>query len=179
MGMAGSWAAPSRPRASLEGDGGGEASVTIRVHPEWAPIGAEHFRDLVERGWYDGARVFRVVPGYVAQFGLPAEARPPAPSIEDDPVRVPNRRGTLAFATAGPNTRADQLFINLKDNLPLDGRGFSPFGEVVGDGMQVVDGFYSGYGEEPDQERITKLGNLYLNKQFPKLSFISRAVVTD
>lgn len=161
----------------LGGDAPSDASITVKVHPEWAPRGSAQFKKLVEQGWFDDAGVFRVVPGFVAQFGLPAKAQPELVNIKDDPVKVSNKRGTLVFATAGPNTRTSQLFINYKDNTFLDGQGFSPFGEVLGNGMEVVEKFYAGYGERPDQGQITKKGNEYLDAKFPKLTKIKKATV--
>lgn len=162
---------------ALGGDKPTDASFTVKIHPEWSPIGAAQFKKLVEQGWYDDAGVFRVVPGFVAQFGLPAKPQPKLPAIKDDPVQVSNKRGYLVFATAGPNTRTSQLFINYKDNGFLDRQGFSPFGEVLGDGMAVVEKFYSGYGEKPNQGAITSQGNEYLDKQFPKLTKIKKITV--
>lgn len=159
---------------ALGGDSPKEASFTIRVHPEWAPIGAAQFAKLVDQGWYDDCGVFRVVPGFVAQFGLPAKAQPKLNNIKDDQVKETNSRGKLVFATAGPNTRTSQLFINYKDNSFLDGQGFAPFAEVVGDGMKVVDAFYSGYGEKPNQGAITGQGNAYLDPNFPKMTKIKK-----
>lgn len=157
----------------------------VRVVPEWAPLGAARFRDLVERRFYDGARFFRVLPGFVAQFGIAGD---PAVSkqwdkteIKDDPVKQSNLRGKVTFATAGANTRTTQVFVNFNDkNARLDSMGFSPFGEVV-EGMSVVEALYSGYGEGapngkgPDQDRIEKEGNAYLERDFPKLDFIKTA----
>ncbi|CAE8742756.1 unnamed protein product [Polarella glacialis] len=162
---------------NLGGTAPTEASFTVRVHPEWAPRGAAQFKKLVESGWFDDAGVFRVVPGFVAQFGLPAKPQPTLPNIPDDPVKVSNKRGYLVFATAGPNTRTSQLFINYKDNGFLDKQGFSPFGEILGDGMAVAEKFYAGYGERPNQGSITSQGNAYLDKQFPMTTKILKAAV--
>ncbi len=146
----------------------------VEVHPEWAPIGTQRFRELIEAGYYDGARFFRVVPNFVVQFGIaanPAMTKKWDVRIEDDPVRQTNRRGSLAFATMGPNTRTAQIFINLRSNQSLDSQGFAPFAIVV-EGMDVVDSLYAGYGEAPNQAMITKLGNSYLSKNFPNLDYI-------
>jgi peptidyl-prolyl cis-trans isomerase A (cyclophilin A) len=155
------------------------------VLPDWAPLGAARFRALVESGFYDGARFFRVLPGFVAQVGIngdPAVTRKWDKSeIQDDPVRQSNTRGRVTFATGGPNTRTTQIFFNYSDkNARLDSKGFSPFGEVV-EGMDVLERLYSGYGEGapqgkgPDQDRIEKEGNAYLERDFPKLDYIRTA----
>jgi peptidyl-prolyl cis-trans isomerase A (cyclophilin A) len=160
-------------------------AFVVRVVPEWAPLGAARFRTLVESGFYDGARFFRVLPGFVAQFGIngdPAVTRKWDKSeIKDDPVKQSNTRGRITFATAGPDTRTTQVFINYSDkNSRLDAKGFSPFGDVV-EGLEVVDKLYAGYGEGapqgkgPDQDRIEKEGNGYLQRDFPKLDFIESA----
>jgi peptidyl-prolyl cis-trans isomerase A (cyclophilin A) len=151
--------------------------ITVEVHRDWAPIGADRFQQLVKDGFYDGARFFRVVPNFVVQFGLaadPAKTKKWDKPIKDDPVKRTNSRGSIVFATAGPGTRTTQLFINLRSNQFLDEQGFSPFGQVV-EGMDVVDQIYAGYGEQPDQQAITNRGNAYLNAQFPKLDFIKSA----
>jgi peptidyl-prolyl cis-trans isomerase A (cyclophilin A) len=144
----------------------------------WAPKGADRFYDLVQDHFFDGAKFFRVVPGFVVQFGLNADPKRNErwldQRIADDPVSHSNLRGTLTFATEGPNTRAHQLFINLVDNARLDRMGFSPIGRVV-DGMAVVDSLYSEYGEAPDQHMIQTLGNSYLERMFPKLDYIKTA----
>ena len=155
-----------------------KGDVVVRVVRAWAPLGADRFRELVASGFYDGARFFRVVPNFVVQFGIAGD---PAltkkwdkTEIQDDPVTQSNTRGRLTFATSGPNTRTNQLFINLKDNVRLDKMGFSAFGEVV-EGMTVVEELYSGDREKPDQDRIEKEGNAYLLREFPKLDFITTA----
>ncbi len=161
-----------------------EGEFTIEVYRAWAPLGADRFYNLVRAGFYDGNRFFRVVPGFVAQFGLhgdPAvndawEAHP----IPDDPIRHSNRRGTLAFAMKGPGTRTTQVFLNYRDNEMLDFSGFAPIGRVV-DGMMIVDRLYGGYGETaptgrgPDEVRLRLEGESYMRHEWPELDMILRA----
>ena len=154
--------------------------VRIQVTRSSAPLGADRFYALIKNGFYDGCRFFRVVPGFVVQFGLNGD---PAinkvwreQQIRDDPVVRTNRRGTVTFATAGANTRTTQLFINLGANAFLDSQGFAPFGDVV-EGMDVVESIYAGYGQEPDQGLITSQGNEYLEGQFPRLDYIETAAI--
>jgi peptidyl-prolyl cis-trans isomerase A (cyclophilin A) len=159
-----------------------QGDILLRVERSWAPLGVERFRALVEGGYYDGAKFFRVVPGFVVQFGLAADPKAPSAvetgSLKDDPVTQSNTRGRLTFATAGPNTRTTQLFINLGANTFLDKQGFAPFAEVV-EGMDVVDKLFSGYGERPDQGQIRNHGNKYLDASFPKLDSITKASVIE
>ena len=163
-----------------------KGDFVVEVTRAWSPRGADRFYNLVIYHFFDGAAFFRVLPGFVAQFGI--SPRPDVAhvwedaKISDDPVTQTNARGTLTFATAGPNTRTTQLFINLADNTNLDSMGFSPFGKVVS-GMDVVDKFYSEYGEGapngngPDQGRIQHEGKAYLEKSFPLLDTIKIAVI--
>lgn len=152
----------------------------VEVHRDWAPLGADRFYNLVNNGFFDDARFFRVIEGFVAQFGLNGDPRVSAAwseaRLEDDPVAESNRRGTITFATAGENSRTTQVFINFKDNSRLDGMGFAPFGEVVS-GMEVVDQLYSGYGDGVAQNRIVAEGNEYLKKEFPDLDYVVEATV--
>ena len=133
-------------------DGGDSGTFTVRTRPDWAPKGVQRFEALTENKFWDGCRVFRVLPGFIAQFGIngdpQVQSKWRSSSLSDDPVKVTNSRGTVVFATAGPNTRTTQLFINTnpKGNGFLDKQGFSPIGEVV-EGMDVVDKLYAGYGE--------------------------------
>jgi cyclophilin family peptidyl-prolyl cis-trans isomerase len=160
----------------------------IEVHRDWAPQGADRFYNLVKNGFFDNARFFRVIEGFMVQFGINGDPKIAAvwrdADIKDDPVKQSNERGTITFATAGPNTRTTQVFINFGDNAPLDGQGFSPFGKVVS-GMEVVDSLYGGYGEGapngngPDQGRIQSQGNAYLEQDFPKLDFIKTATIAE
>lgn len=157
-----------------------KGDVIIQVTRAWAPIGADRFYNLVRGGFYKDAAFFRVVPNFVAQFGIPA--RPEVAAVwdhaylVDDRVTQSNKRGTLTFATAGPNTRTTQIFINFGDNVRLDTQGFAAFGQVI-EGMELVDKFFAGYGESPDQGRITAQGKAYLDKSFPNLDRIVNAVV--
>ena len=161
----------------------GEQSFTVLVHEEWAPIGAARFKEAVLDGFYDDTRFFRVIPSFMVQFGLSGD---PATSskwrsmtIKDEPVKVSNKPGYITFAKTGaPNSRTTQLFINYVDNARLDGMGFAPFGEVEGDGMDVVKQIYN-CGEKPNQGSIQSQGNSYLDKSFPELSKIVKATLID
>ena len=157
-----------------------KGDVIIQVNRAWAPLGADRFYNLVRNGFYKDAAFFRVLPRFVAQFGIPARPELAAAwdhaYIVDDRVTQSNKRGTLTFATAGPNTRTTQIFINFSDNAALDGQGFAPFATVI-EGMDLVDKFFSGYGESPDQGRITAFGKAYLDKSFPNLDRIVTAMV--
>jgi peptidyl-prolyl cis-trans isomerase A (cyclophilin A) len=157
-----------------------KGDVVIEVHRGWAPLGVDRFYNLIRGGFYKDAAFFRVIPGFVAQFGIPARPDVGAvwenAKIPDDRVLESNKRGTLTFATAGPNTRTTQIFINFRDNTPLDGQGFAPFGQVV-EGMEIVDKFFSGYGESPRQDLITSQGKPYLDKNFPNLDRIVSATI--
>lgn len=155
----------------------------LKVHRDWSPRGADRLYWLVRHRFYDGVRFFRVVPGFVVQFGISPDTAVSrnwkSRRIADDSVTRSNVRGTLTFATAGPNTRTVQLFINIADNARLDARGFSPLAQVV-DGMPVVDALYSGYGEGaprgkgPEQGRMEKEGDAYIARDFPLLDRIIR-----
>lgn len=161
-------------------------AFTARFRRSMAPRGADRAWHAVQARYYDGVRFYRVIPGFMAQFGFhgdPAvnsawEALP----FRDDPVTTSNRRGTVSFATRGPHTRTTQLFVNMRDNANLDALGFAPVGQVL-DGMGVVDSLFSGYGDGaprgrgPDQDRIAARGNAYLAREFPKLDWIDSARV--
>ena len=157
---------------------------TVTVNRAWAPIGADRFYNLVRHHFYDNASFFRVVPGFVVQFGIsaypPVSAAWENANVEDEPVIQSNKRGYLTYAkTSMPNTRSTQIFINLKDNAGLDRQGFSPFGVVDGKGMNVVDMLYDQYTESsgPDQDKISKLGKAYLDQGWPKLDSIKTATL--
>lgn len=171
--------APDSFRVAFETTRG---NFVVQVDRAWAPIGTDRFYRLVTTHFFDGARFFRVVPGFVAQFGLAADPKNDLvwddKRLPDDSVRHSNLRGTLTFANQGPDTRTYQMFFNLADNPRLDGMGFAPIGQVV-DGMPVVDSLYGGYGEEPVQQFIRTLGNSYLDRMFPKLDGIKTARVVS
>jgi len=161
-----------------------KGDFVVQVTSDWAPKGATRFRELVEAGFYDGCRFFRVVTGFMVQFGINGDPRVSAQwnSIPDDPVKHGNRRGAVTYAMGGPDTRTTQLFINFVDNSSkLDPQGFPAFGEVI-EGMDVVDSLYAGYGEiprfggrAPDPGVIHREGNTYLERHFPKLDYIKTA----
>lgn len=158
----------------------------VEVTRTWAPHGADRFYSLVRAGYYDDVAFFRVIGDFMVQFGIHGDPAVNAvwrqARIPDDPVVQSNRRGMLTFATAGPDTRTTQIFINFKDNTGLDAQGFAPFGSVV-EGLSVVDSLYSGYGEGapsgmgPNQGRAQAEGNAYLRGSFPRLDFVKTARV--
>jgi len=176
-------AAPAVYKAKFDTSKG---AFVIEVHRDWAPIGADRFYNLVKNGFFDNARFFRVISGFMVQFGINGDPRVSSvwreARIKDDAVRQSNKRGLITFATAGPNTRTTQVFINFADNVMLDRQGFAPFGQIIS-GMNVVDALYSGYGEGapsgqgPEQGRIQAEGNAYLTKDFGKLDYIKKATI--
>lgn len=155
----------------------------VEARRAWAPHGVGRFHELVSGAFFDGCRFFRVLEGFVAQFGISGDPVTSAAwrrrTIPDDPVVESNRRGRVTFAMAGPGSRTTQLFINIGDNTGLDGMGFAPIGEVV-EGMERVDALYAAYGEGaprgggPDQGRIQREGEAYLAREFPRLDAIRR-----
>ena len=171
---------PATYRARFETSQG---PFVIEVHREWAPLGADRFYTLVKSGFYDGVRFFRVLSGFMAQFGLSGDPKVQAAwasaNLMDEPAKQSNLRGFVTFAKeSSPNTRYTMVFINYKDNSYLDADGFAPFGQVVV-GMDVVDKLYGGYGRTnvPDQRRIKSEGNVYLASAYPKLDFIKTATI--
>lgn len=164
-----------------------KGAFVIEVHRDWAPRGADRFYQLVQSGFFDDSRFYRVRAGYIVQFGIagdPAIAqRWRDQRFPDDSVRHTNLRGVVAYAMTGPDTRTTQIYINLRDNTQLDAQGFSPIGEVVR-GMDVVDALYAGYGETSGggmrngkQAPMFEEGNAYLDRNYPKLDHLRRAVV--
>ncbi len=158
-----------------------KGDFTVEVHREWAPNGADRFHKLVESGFYDDCRFFRVVPDFMVQWGINGDPEVQKnwvkANIKDDRVTQSNQRGFITYAMSGQkNSRTSQLFINFKDNSFLDSKGFAPFGQVV-DGMDIADAINAQYGEDPDQSLVQESGNAYLNKNFPKLDFIKKASI--
>ena len=163
-----------------------KGAFVIEVRREYAPNGADRFYNLVKSGFYDDNRFFRVISGFMVQFGINGDPKVSAPwqtaRINDDPVKQSNKRGFITFATSGANSRTSQVFINFADNARLDQSGFSPFGQVTS-GMNIVDALYSGYGEGapngrgPDQGKIQREGNAYLTKDFPNLDYVKKATI--
>jgi len=159
-----------------------KGTFVVTVHRKWAPRGADRFYNLVHAGFYDGQRLFRVIPGFVVQWGISGAPKISKAwqhaTIRDDPVRHTNARGTIDFADAGPNTRTTQVFVNLGANTNLDASGFAPFG-VVTSGFGTLQHLYHGYGESPsnDQAQIAQQGEAFFRKHFPKLDRILKARV--
>lgn len=165
-------AAPDTFRVKFEASNG---TFVVECHKDWAPLGVERFYELCKEGVFNDAHFFRVVPGFVVQFGIPAD---PAvarqwrnATIPDDPVKQSNAPGYLTFATSGANSRTSQLFINLGNNRNLDNMGFAPFGQVV-EGFDVVKAINDEYRERPNQGLIQSQGNAYLEENFPNMDYI-------
>lgn len=160
---------------------------TIEVTREWSPLGADRFYNLIQVGFFEDIAIFRAIEGFMAQFGIHGD--PTISTVwknaklqDDSKGKASNKPGTISFATAGPNTRTTQMFINFGDNSRLDGMGFTPFGKVV-EGMANVNKIYKGYGEGaprgrgPGQGRVQSQGNAYLKKDFPKLTYIKSVTI--
>ncbi len=162
-----------------------KGKVVIEVHRDWAPIGVDHFFSLLQTGFYDGNRFFRVTHSYV-QFGINGDPKTNAlwstASLPDDPVKQSNVKGTLTFAHLGANSRTTQLFFNMKNNKDLDKQSFAPIGKVI-TGMDIVESLYSAYGDMvprgmgPDPSKIEVQGNAYLEAKFPRLDYIKKATI--
>jgi peptidyl-prolyl cis-trans isomerase A (cyclophilin A) len=157
--------------------------IVIQVHRDWAPIAADRFYNLVKNGFYDEVRFFRVIPGFMAQFGMsgnPAVTRAfSGAPMKDEPTKMGNKKGYVTFARTGaPNSRGTQMFINYGDNSRLDADGFAAFGEVT-TGMDVAEKINAEYREQPNQGEITAKGNAYLQAQFPRLDYIKTAKIAQ
>ena len=165
-----------------------KGDFTLELHRSWSPLGADRFYNLVKAGFFTDVTFFRVIEGFMVQFGIHGDPAVAAAwrgaRIKDDPVVESNKPGYISYAMAGPDTRTTQMFINFGDNARLDGMGFSPFGKVVS-GMDVVESIYSGYGEGapsgmgPDQGRVQTQGNKYLRADFPKMDYIKSAELVN
>ncbi|MBM3788125.1 MAG: peptidylprolyl isomerase [Acidobacteria bacterium] len=166
-----------------------KGAIVVEVTRAWAPRGADHFYELVHDKYFDGVKFHRVLRNFAAQFGIHPDLKRnqlwSSIALPDDPVVEKNRRGTLTFATRGPNTRATQLFFNLKDNsASLDGQGFSPIGKVV-EGLDVMDQLAFVYGDGPprgtgpDPKEIQTRGYSYLEREFPRLDTITTARILE
>ncbi len=163
-----------------------EGAFVVAATRAWAPLGVDRFYNLVRGGFFDDTRVYRVVDGFVAQFGLNGDPYVnqawKTEYLVDDPVTQTNRRGRVTFAKGGLHSRTTEIFVSLRDNPQLDESGFAPFGEVV-EGMEVVDAFHAAYGdgpprgEGPYQAMVEARGNAYLDAEFPELTRIERATV--
>ena len=175
--------APAVFQVQLETSAG---DLILEIHREWAPLGADRFYNLVNSGYYNETRIYRVIPGFMAQFGLNGDPYVnqawKSQFIVDDPVVESNVRGRVAFAMSGVHSRTTQVFISYDDNSELDEEGFTPIGEVI-DGMDVAASFYADYGDGPPrgdgpyQAMAEARGNEYMDVDFPELTRIQRAHV--
>lgn len=166
-----------------------KGDVMLELHRDWAPQGADRFYAMVKLGFFQDVAFFRVLDGFMAQFGMHGKPEVQAAwnkvPIEDDPVKQSNKRGTITFAKKGtPNSRTTQVFINFRDNPQLDSMGFAAFGKVT-EGMEVIDSLHNGYGEGapkgkgPSQMLIERNGNAYLREKFPELDWLVKATLVE
>lgn len=165
--------------SNLNGNIGDTASFMVQTKPSWSKLGAKRFEELTHDGFWNQCRFFRAIHNFIVQWGINGDHTLNdkwSAYIEDEGVKESNVRGTISFAMAGPGTRGHQMFINLKNNKFLDGQGFAPVAKVIS-GMDIVDQIYNGYGESPKQNLIRSGGNTYLDENFPKLTYISAAIV--
>jgi peptidyl-prolyl cis-trans isomerase A (cyclophilin A) len=178
--------APATYKAEFETTQG---KFVLKITRSWSPEGADRFYNLVRHGFYNDCRFFRVIKGFMVQFGINGDPTVMqfwrTATINDDPVKASNKRGTITFAKSGlPNSRTTQVFINYADNSRLDGQGFAPFGEVI-QGMEVVDALNGKYGDGaprgqgPDQNRIQMEGNVYLKAAYADLDYIKKASIVN
>ena len=170
----------SKVRLTLKHAGGSTHEIDIIIHPEWAPLGAERFMQLVDAKYFDNCPLYRNIPDFIVQWGIPANpaewTKWGANKIKDDPVKHSNTLGTLSFATSGPDARGSQIFINYDDACSqLDGQGFAPFARVV-EGFDVAQRFAE-MPRGPDQAAAKRQGNAYFTEHFPQLSYIKSAAL--
>ncbi len=158
-----------------------KGDIYIEVYSGWAPLGAARFKELVTSGFFDQCRFFRVLPGFIVQWGINGDPEVQkdweTANLKDEPAKQKNVRGTITYAKAGPDSRTTQLFINYNDNThSLNPQGFAPFAKVIR-GMDIVDAINPEYGESPNQGLIQSRGNAYLKKEFPNLDYIIKATL--
>jgi peptidyl-prolyl cis-trans isomerase A (cyclophilin A) len=159
-----------------------KGDFVVQATREWSPNGVDRLYNLVKIGFFNDIALFRVVDGFVVQFGIHGHPKVAdawkAANIKDEPVKEGNKKGRLVFAKAGPDTRTTQMFVNFKDNPNLDKMGFPAIAEVT-EGMNVIESFYNGYGGDPSnrQDEITTKGNRWLRKEYPKLDYIKSAEI--
>jgi len=178
--------APEYFKATFETTKG---NFEIEANRIWSPYAVDRLYQLINNGYYTNIAIFRVIPNFVAQFGIHNDSTVTNAwnklKVPDEPVVESNLKGTVSFARSTPGTRTNQIFINLKDNIRLDSldnsqvKGFPVVAKVT-KGMNVVESFYNGYGSELDnkQDSIHDLGNMYLKKNYPKIDYIIKAYIT-
>jgi len=159
--------------------------VVVEVTRSLAPLGADRFHALVQDGFYNDSALFRVVPGFVLQFGISGSEEQNDKwlhsPILDDPVVGSNTRGSISFATAGPDTRTSQVFINYADNSRLDSMGFAPFGKVIS-GLEVAEAAFNptpGDSGGVDQDMYEYFHNDWIRSEYPGINFVVGASVDN
>ena len=165
-----------------------QGNFDIEAVREWSPNGVDRLYQLIKNDYYVDVAIFRVVPNFVAQFGIHNDTLInnawQKRGIEDEPVIKKNDSMTISFARGGVNTRSNQIFINLKENYRLDElaysgvTGFPVVAKVIA-GQDNVLKFYDGYGDNlgRKQGEVAKLGNEFLRKEYPKVDYILKAYI--
>lgn len=160
-----------------------KGDFTVKIHRDWSPLGVDRFYNLVKIGFFQDLPFYRVIDGFIAQFGFHGDPEVndawSDATIKDEPVKQSNLPGTLTFANRGPNTRTTQLFINTRNNSNLDPMGFIPFGVLEGEGLAVVKSLYSGYGERGPNQSLMKTKGAEHMKEFPNLDYIKSVRIID
>ena len=166
-----------------------QGDFEIEAKRSWSPEAVDRLYQLLKNGFYQDIAIYRVVPNFVAQFGIHNDKtvndfwnKHP---LNDEPVIEHNNAMTISFARAGKKSRGTQLFINLRNNnnlnkLVVGGVKGYPVVAKITSGENTVKKFYNGYANKPSQRQdsINTYGNVFLKRNFPKIDYILKAYLT-